>query len=138
MCRFGERVNGVGGFINISRATKKVIFVGTLTAGGLRVSFPGETLNIDSEGSVKKAVKQVGQISFSAKYAKIRKQEILYVTERAVFELTEQGIELKEIAPGIDMERDVLAQMGFRPLISEKLKVMASGLFRKEIMGNYI
>lgn len=135
--RFGERVNGVGGFINISQATPKVVFVGTLTAGGLCTSFQGETLCIDNEGKIKKAVKHVEQISFSAKYAKKQKQKILYITERAVFELTDQGVELKEIAPGIDLQREVLDQMEFQPLISEKLKVMTSVLFREEKMKLY-
>ena len=132
--RFGERVNGVGGFINISQATKKVIFVGTLTAGGLKTSIVQNTLSIDSEGKTKKAVKQVAQISFSAKYAKNRKQEILYVTERAVFKLTKQGVMLIEIAPGIDLERDVIRQMEFRPLISKKIKVMNFEIFSEETM----
>ena len=135
--RFGETVNGVGGFINISQATKKVIFVGTLTAGGLHTSFQGDTLCIDCEGKIKKAVRQVSQISFSAKYAKKQKQEILYVTERAVFELTERGVELKEIAPGMDMQRDIFDQMEFQPIISKKLKIMSSVLFKKEKMNLY-
>lgn len=132
--RFGERVNGVGGFINISQSTKKVIFVGTLTASGLDTSFAQNTLCIDNEGSVKKAVKQVAQISFSANYAKKRKQEVLYVTERAVFQLTEKGVQLIEIAHGIDLEKDVIQQMEFTPLICEKLKVMDKSLFCEETM----
>ncbi len=117
--RFGDRVNGVGGFINISQATPKVIFVGTLLAGG----------------KVKKAVKQVKQISFSAKYARKQKQEVLYITERAVFRLGEQSVELIEKAPNVDLEKDILAQMDFRPVISPKLKTMSSKLFREEVMG---
>ena len=96
-----------------------MIFVGTLLAGG----------------KVKKAVQQVKQISFSANYARKQKQEVLYITERAVFRLGEQGVELIEKAPNVDLEKDILAQMDFRPVISPKLKTMSSKLFREEVMG---
>lgn len=87
--RFGDRVNGVGGFINISQSARKVIFVGTMTAGGFRAGFSETGMEIRSEGRVKKAVNAVAQISFSGKYARMRGQQVMYVTERAVFELTE-------------------------------------------------
>jgi len=107
--RFGSRVNGVGGFISISQAARKMLFVGTFTASGLRTSFEHDELHIRQEGKVKKAVKRVSQISFSGTYAVKRKQQVMYITERAVFQLTENGLVLTEIAPGIDLQKDVLA-----------------------------
>lgn len=132
--RFGQRVNGVGGFINISQSARKVIFVGTLKAGGFRAGFDSSGLTILSEGRVKKAVNHVSQISFSGSYARKRGQKVIYVTERAVFELTEGGIMLTEIAPGIDLKKDILDQMEFTPIISGQLKEMANTLFREEKM----
>lgn len=133
--KFGDRVNGVGGFINISQCARKVVFVGTLTAGGMKAGFGETGMELLQEGRVKKAVEQVKQISFSGKYARKRGQKVLYVTERAVFELTGQGIVLMEIAPGVDLERDVLAQMEFRPIISENLRLMPEKLFLQGRMG---
>ena len=130
--RFGERVNGVGGFINISQSARKVIFVGTMTAGGFGCSCAEDGLHIDREGRIKKAVLDVAQISFSGLYARKRHQEVLFVTERAVFRLTEQGVMLAEIAPGVRLKEDVLDQMDFEPLVSEQLKLMDKKLFRKE------
>lgn len=133
--RFGDRVNGVGGFINISQSARKVIFVGTMTAGGFRTGFDETGMKIAVEGKVKKAVDTVAQISFSGRYALKNGQKVMFVTERAVFELTEQGIVLTEIAPGIDLERDVLGQMEFAPVVSENLKEMSGELFRAGKMG---
>ena len=132
--RFGHRVNGVGGFINISQSAKKVIFVGTLKAGGFRAGFAGNGLTILSEGRVKKTGTTVSQISFSGSYARKRGQKVMYVTERAVFELTEQGVVLTEIAPGMDLKKDVLEQMEFTPIVSKHLKEMEPALFWKEKM----
>lgn len=133
--RFGERVNGVGGFINISQSARKVIFVGTLMAGGFRCACVENTLNICAEGRIRKAVNDVAQISFSGEYALKRNQRVLFVTERAVFELTEEGVMLTEIAPGMRLQEDVLDQMEFKPLISDSLKQMDSLLFGEEHMG---
>lgn len=133
--RFGDRVNGVGGFINISQSARTVIFVGTLKAGGFKAGFEGKKLNILSEGRVKKAVEAVSQISFSGVYARKRGQRVLYVTERAVFELTKDGVMLTETAPGLDLEKDVLEQMAFQPLIAEQVKEMDERLFCEEKMG---
>lgn len=127
--RFGNRVNGVGGFINISQSAKKVIFVGTLTAGGLRETFSDGEVRILEEGKIHKAVKDVRQISFSGKYALRKGQTVLYVTERAVFRLTPEGVELTEIAPGIDLEKDVLSQMSFQPVLRGEPKRMEKELF---------
>lgn len=132
--KFGARVNGVGGFINISQSARKMIFVGTMKASGFQASFENGKLNILQEGKVKKAVDHVEQISFSGKYAVKRGQQVMYITERAVFELTDRGIVLTEIAPGVDLMRDILDQMGFLPIISQDLKIMSEVLFENSTM----
>jgi propionate CoA-transferase len=115
--------------VNISQAARKVVFTGTFTAGGLKTSFTDGRLCIEAEGRVRKFVKTVEQLTFSARYARLRGQTVLYVTERAVFRLSGSGPELIEIAPGINLERDVLANMDFRPAIADPLKIMAAELF---------
>ncbi|MCE1255446.1 MAG: 3-oxoacid CoA-transferase, partial [Anaerolineae bacterium] len=132
--RFNGRIIGVGGFINISQNTKKVIFSGTFTAGGLDINWPGGQTVITREGKFNKFVANLEQVSYSAAYARQRQQEALYITERAVFRACAQGLELIEIAPGIDVRRDVLAHMGFTPLISENLQTMDSCLFGEQDM----
>lgn len=133
--KFKGRVAGCGGFINISQNAKRVIFCGTFTAGGLKVKVADAKLNILNEGRSKKFLKQVEQITFSGKYAQTIAQPVMYITERAVFCLTEEGLMLTEIAPGIDLDRDVLALMDFKPLISPNLKLMDKGIFMDEKMG---
>ena len=127
--KFKGRVAGCGGFINISQNTKKVIFCGTFTAGGLLIKLIDGQLHIANEGRLKKFKRQVEQITFSGDYAVKTGQTALYVTERAVFRLTARGMELIEIAPGIDLERDILQQMEFAPLISPELKLMDNRIF---------
>jgi len=127
--KFKGRVAGCGGFINISQNTKTVIFCGTFTTGGLRIKLVDGQIHIINEGRLKKFKKQVEQITFSGDYAVKTGQKALYVTERAVFQLTRQGMELIEIAPGIDLERDILQQMEFAPLISPEFKLMDSRIF---------
>lgn len=130
--RFGERVNGVGGFINISQSARKVIFVGTMTAGKLSCVCKDHSLCIEREGQIKKAVADVAQISFSGLYARKRKQEVLFVTERAVFRLTDEGVLLTEVAPGVRLKEDILDQMEFEPLVSKQLRPMDGRLFSEE------
>lgn len=119
VAKFGTRFAGVGGFVNISQTARKLVFCGTLTADGLVVETGGGKLRIVSEGRVKKFVDAVELISFSAAHSREVGQTVLYVTERAVFRLTAEGLELAEVAPGLDVERDVIAQMAFRPIIRE-------------------
>jgi len=129
--KFGKP-NGCGGFINISQNSKKVVYTGTFTAGGLKVKIEDAKLKIENEGRNIKFLKNVEQITFSGKYAQKVKQPVLYITERCVFELGEKGLTLIEIAPGIDPERDIFPYMEFRPEISPDLKEMPGEIFRKD------
>ncbi len=133
--KFGSKIAGVGGFVNITQNAKKVVYCGTFTAGGLEVEVKDGKLNILNEGKINKFLKEVEQISFSGKYAIEEGQEVLYITERAVFELNEEGIILTEIAPGVDLEEDILSHMEFRPQIHKNIKFMSSNIFRKNKMG---
>jgi propionate CoA-transferase len=132
--KFGPKIAGSGGFINISQNAKKVVFCGTFTAGGLEIGVDGGKLQIIKEGKTKKFIKQVEQITFSGKYAQESGQPVLYVTERAVFALGPEGVVLKEIAPGIDLEKDILQQMDFKPVVGD-YKLMDERIFKAEKMG---
>ena len=133
--KFGPRLAGAGGFINISQNAKKVVFVGTFTAGGLEIAVENGRLRIVKEGKLKKFVRAVEHRTFSGGYAVKRGQPVLYVTERCVFELTKDGLELIEVAPGIDVEREILAQMEFRPVIRRDPAIMDRRIFAAEPMG---
>ena len=133
--KFGPKIAGAGGFINITQNAKKVIFCGTFTAGGLKIKADSGVLKIEEEGNAKKFVKNVEQITFSGEYATEENQKVLYITERAVFELRDNKIVLTEIAPGIDLENDVLSKMDFKPVIAENLKLMNEKIFKNEKMG---
>jgi propionate CoA-transferase len=129
--KFGPRIMGCGGFINISQNTKKVVFCGTFT-NGAQYKFENGQLLIAKEGKTQKFINAVDQITFSGKYARSVDQLVYYITERAVFKLEKEGMVLIEIAPGIDLQRDVLDQMGFQPIISEKIKTMPMEIFREK------
>jgi propionate CoA-transferase len=134
--RFGGRIVGPGGFINISQNAKTIVFSGTFTAGGLDISWPDGTTKIAREGKEKKFVRAVEQVSYSGPLAASNGQRALYITERAVFRRNEAGrLELIEIAPGIDVARDIVAQMAFRPDVAANLKTMDGRIFRPEPMG---
>ena len=132
--RFGPKLAGAGGFINISQNARKVVFAGTFTAGGLKIAVEDGKLRIVQEGRAHKFVKQVGQVTFSGTYAKETHQPVLFVTERCVFRLTDGGLALTEIAPGIDIERDILAHMDFAPIVGNVVE-MDARIFRPERMG---
>ncbi|MDO9314091.1 MAG: acyl CoA:acetate/3-ketoacid CoA transferase [Burkholderiaceae bacterium] len=128
--KFGPRLAGAGGFINISQSARAVVFVGTFTAGDLQVRVEGGKVHIDSEGTCVKFVREVEHRTFSGERARKNKQRVLYVTERCVFRLADAGgLELIEIAPGIDIDRHILSQMGFKPAISPQLRLMDPALF---------
>ncbi|SFM12219.1 acyl CoA:acetate/3-ketoacid CoA transferase [Pelosinus propionicus] len=133
--KFKGRVAGCGGFINITQNAKQVIFCGTFMAGGLKVAVTDGKLTILNEGRAKKFIDHVEQITFSGKYAQETNQIVMYITERAVFELTSEGMMLTEIAPGVDLEKDILALMDFKPIISPNLKLMDARIFYNELMG---
>lgn len=133
--KFGPKLAGAGGFINISQNAKKVVFVGTFTAGQLELSIANSQIKVLKEGKTRKFVSQVEHRTFSGRVAFASKRPVFYVTERAVFKLCEEGIELIEIAPGIDLERDVLEQMDFRPIIHQAPKLMDARIFKDEPMG---
>ena len=126
--RFGTRLSGVGGFVNISQNARRLVFCGTMTSDGLEVEVISGRLTIRREGRVRKFVDRVEQVSFSGENARQRGQDVLYVTERAVFRLSSEGMELIEVAPGIDVERDVIGQMSFRPLL-RNVRTMSAHVF---------
>ncbi len=128
--KFKGRAMGPGGFINVSQGAKKVVYCGTFTAKGIKTAIENSKLNIIQEGKEKKFIKQVEQISFSGKYAAQKNKAVIYVTERAVFTLEDGQVTLIEIAPGVDLEKDVLALMDFKPKVSPKLKQMPSDIFQ--------
>ena len=133
--RFADRMTGPGGFIDIAQNTPRVCFMGSFTASGLKVTAADGRPSIEKEGRSKKFVRRVSQVTFSAAKALESGQHVLYITERAVFKLGERGPELIEIAPGAELERDILAQMDFDPAVSPELKFMDKRIFTPGKMG---
>jgi propionate CoA-transferase len=132
--RFGPRLAGAGGFINISQNARKLIFCGTFTAGKLEIEIEGGKVRILREGGSRKFVQEVEHRTFSGNYATERGQPVLYVTERCVFKLVKDGLELIEVAPGIDIEKDILAHMDFAPIVLNP-QPMDPRIFQPEIMN---
>ena len=133
--KFGPRVAGCGGFINITQTADTVVFCGTFTAGGLEVEVAGGRLNILQEGRHRKFVEGVEHVTFSGEYAAEKGQRVLYVTERAVFELRDGALALIEAAPGVDVDSQVLAQMDFTPSVAPELTEMDPRIFHEAPMG---
>lgn len=133
--KFGPKIVGAGGFIDISQNAKKVVFMGTFTAKGLEIEVKDGALNIVQEGSYQKIVADVEQITFSAATAIDDGRTVLYITERCVFTLDPEGLKLVEVAPGIDIEKDILGQMQFKPILADTIKIMDKRLFAPEPMG---
>ncbi len=133
--KFGPKLAGAGGFINISQNAKRVVFVGTFTAGGLEVAVEEGRLRIAKEGHTRKFVREVEHRTFSGEVAAARGKSVLYVTERCVFALSPAGLELVEVAPGIDIERDILAHMSFHPVIPRDPAPMDPRIFADTQMG---
>ena len=132
--RFANRISGCGGFINISQNSKKVVFVGTFTSGGLRTNISNGKLKIETEGKHQKFVEKIEEVTFSGSRAGREGRNILYVTERCVFRLSEEGLELTEVAPGIDVQTQILDLMPFSPIIND-IKPMKPKLFCKGRIG---
>lgn len=128
--QFGSKLAGAGGFINISQNAKKVVFIGTFGADGLKISLDGGLVGIVCEGKTRKFVRAVEHLTFNGELAAGRGQSVLYITERCVFDLTTDGLRLIEIAPGIDIERDIFAQMDFAPIVREPLAIMDARIFQ--------
>jgi propionate CoA-transferase len=133
--KFGPRLAGAGGFINISQNAKKVVFVGTFTAGDLDVALEAGQLHIRQDGPARKFVEEVEHRTFSGEQATKRQKTVLYVTERCVFRLGPEGLELTEIAPGVDLQKDILDKMDFVPVMHNAPTLMDQRIFREEPMG---
>ena len=133
--RFGNKLAGSGGFINISQNAKKVVFVGTFCAGRLQTGVEDGQLRILDQAGMSKFVREVEHRTFSGHYAAARGQPVLYVTERCVFALTGEGLELIEVAPGVNVAEDILARMDFEPIIRGTPRLMDSRIFRRSAMG---
>ena len=133
--KLGSRVTGAGGFINITQNAKQLVYCGTFTAKGLTVRTGDGKLEIVNEGTQRKFREKVGHVTFSGKYAQQIKQPVLYITERAVFALREDGMHLLEIAPGVDLEKDILALMDFVPIMATPPKRMDERIFMQQKMG---
>lgn len=132
--RFADRIAGCGGFINITQNARKLVFMGNFTAGGAQFAVEGGRLRIIREGRTSKFVERVAQVTFNGPAAAAQGKDVLFVTERCVFRLTDRGLSLVEIAPGIEVEQDILRLLPFRPLV-EGVTAMAAGLFESKPLG---
>ena len=128
--KFGDKMNGCGGFIDISQSVKRIVFSASMVVGG-QLNFVNGEAQVETQGKSPKFVKEVGNIDFNVENARKLAQEVYFVTERAVFELTDKGIKLIEIAPGLDLERDILANMEFQPIISDEINITQNDIYQK-------
>ena len=135
--KFNGKIMGTGGFVNIVAGSKKVVLCGTLRAGKLLTTIANGKITIDQEGKFEKMIKKVESVTFSAKQAALQGQEVIYITERAVFKLLDGKVVLTEIAPGMDLQKDIIDQMGFVPVVSKDLKEMDACIFKEEKMNIY-
>ncbi|WP_429554037.1 acyl CoA:acetate/3-ketoacid CoA transferase [Paraburkholderia sp. MM5477-R1] len=133
--KFGPKLAGAGGFINISQSAKKVVFLGTFNAGNLDVSIKDGRLTILRDSVCRNFVDEVEHRTFGGRYANERHQPVLYITERCVFSLSPGGLELVEIAPGVDLQRDIISQMGFAPIMKSPPRLMDARIFESKPMG---
>lgn len=132
--RFGPRIAGCGGFVHISQMTPNVFFCGTFTNGGLKVAVENGEVKILQEGKSNKFVKSVDQVTFNGEYATKMHKNVWYITERCVFKLTDKGLKLTEVAPGVNVEKDILAHMDFKPIV-EDYTTMDTRIFSESLMG---
>ncbi len=133
--KFGSKIAGCGGFIDISQSTNKIVFCGTFTAGKFEMTVDEGQVKIINEGKRKKFKESIEQITFSSEFVSKYNQDVMFITERCVFKLTNEGLVLTEVAPGIDIEKDIISYMEFRPIISKDLKPMDEKIFKEETMG---
>lgn len=132
--RFGNVITGCGGSIDISQNVKKVVYCGSFAVKSEQ-EITGEGVKVINPGKFKKFVKKVQQVSFSGPYAIEKGQEVLYVTERAVFKLSPEGLVLTEIAPGVNLQKDILDMMEFSPIIPKDMKTMDTSIYSDGILG---
>lgn len=133
--RFGKKIAGCGGLVDISQSTHMVIFCGTMTAGGLKETIEDGKLVILQEGKKIKFKNSIEQVTFSAEFSRKHHQNVLFITDRCVFKVTENGLELSEIAPGISIEKDILPYMEFDPIVPDQVPLMDARLFQDTQMG---
>jgi propionate CoA-transferase len=133
--RLGLKVIGCGGFINITQAAKKCCFCGEFSAVGSEVVIENGRLIIRAHGKIAKFMDQVEQITFNGAMARREGREVLYITERCVFQLVPEGMLLAEVAPGIDIQADILDRMDFKPIVPGEVKPMAAALFEEAPLG---